>query len=238
VQKRLSRLSRRSLVGVIAGLAFAAAAGVGLAQITSSEPSGAASAVSTTSASTGTQSNSTGEENDEAGDSNDDMLDFEQGDDNGTTSSAQQQTQSNAVTSTFGQEQETDAEGAGQEKVEVCHMTGSGKPHTIDIARPAVAAHVAHGDTEGACAATTTAAAVTTSAQTTTTARVKKPKHEHSSTHISSSHASQHVSHSSSTHVSHGDSNHTSHAHPSHASHGNSEASHGNSGGHGNGHNK
>src|SRR3954451_138321 len=90
VQKRLSRLSRRSLVGVIAGLAFAAAAGVGLAQITSSEPSRTASAVTTTSASTGTQTTSqtttSGDENDDA----DDMLDFDKDDDNRTTSTVQQ----------------------------------------------------------------------------------------------------------------------------------------------------
>ncbi|MDX6369384.1 MAG: hypothetical protein QOG93_886, partial [Gaiellaceae bacterium] len=34
MRKRLTRLTRRSLVGLLVGLAFAAAAGVGLAQIT------------------------------------------------------------------------------------------------------------------------------------------------------------------------------------------------------------
>jgi hypothetical protein len=206
---------------VIAGLAFAAAAGVGLAQITTSEPSGAASAVTTRSLSTGTNGAS------------DDLLDFEGGDDNGSTSTMQQ-TQS----STSAQKHETRDEGTGtgQEKVEICHMTGSGKSHTINIARPAVAAHVAHGDTEGACAATTTTAAVTTSAQT-TTAHVKK--HAHSSTHVDSSHATQDASHSSATHVSHGNSSHIAHAHPSHPSHASSGVTHGNGngGGQGNGHN-
>src|SRR3954452_14478680 len=91
VQKRLSRLSRRSLVGVIAGLAFAAAAGVGLAQITSSEPAITASVVSTTSACTGTQTSmratSTVDENDAAAGTSDDTIYFERdADDNGTTS--------------------------------------------------------------------------------------------------------------------------------------------------------
>jgi len=36
--------------------------------------------------------------------------------------------------------------GKGQEKVAICH-----KGQTITVARPAVAAHLAHGDTEGAC---------------------------------------------------------------------------------------
>lgn len=36
--------------------------------------------------------------------------------------------------------------GKGQEKVTICH-----KGHTITIAEPALAAHLAHGDTLGSC---------------------------------------------------------------------------------------
>jgi hypothetical protein len=104
-------------------------------------------------------------------------------------------------------------------------VTGSEKnpSHTITIARPAVAAHLAHGDTEGECAETTTttaAATTTTSASqsTTTTSRVKKPKPVHTS------------SHAKTTHTSHGKSGQSSH--------GNSGSSHGNGGGKGNGHGK
>ncbi len=46
--------------------------------------------------------------------------------------------------------------GNGQEKVTICH-----KGQTITIARPAVAAHLAHGDTEGACAPVETCLPVT-----------------------------------------------------------------------------
>jgi hypothetical protein len=36
-------------------------------------------------------------------------------------------------------------------KVDVCHRTGSGRSHTINISSNAVRAHLAHGDTLGAC---------------------------------------------------------------------------------------
>jgi hypothetical protein len=243
VQRRFRRFSRRSVVGVVVGLAFAAAAGVGLAQITS-QPSTTVSAVSTST----TLSSSTNGENDFAGKSseaNDDQ-DFEQ------ENSDQQSTSISVSTSTGLQTTSTIAagtttssdEGVGQEKVDVCHVTGNGSSHTINIARPAVAAHVAHGDTEGACAETTTSASTTTTttaAQTSTSAtktkKPKKPKHEHSSSHGNSSNTtshgnSSHVSHSSSTHTSHGNSGHTSHGNSGHSSHGNS-GGHGNGGGHG-----
>jgi len=209
MDKRISRFSRRSLVGVIVGLAFAAAAGVGLAQITS-EPSTSTSAVTTTTQSTGTPSTSTPTENDFADDSNE---------------AADPAVTTGTIAPTGQQQAPATTSGAGQEKVDVCHITGNGRSHTINIAEPAVAAHVAHGDTEGACAATT---------QTpTTTAKTKKPKHVHSTIHVSSSthgnssHPAVHVSHSSSAHSSH-----TSHGNSGHASHGNSGSSHGN------GHNK
>jgi hypothetical protein len=39
----------------------------------------------------------------------------------------------------------------GQEKVTICHGTGSGKSVTISISRSALPAHLRHGDTIGAC---------------------------------------------------------------------------------------
>ena len=52
--------------------------------------------------------------------------------------------------------------------MDVCHKTGNGGEHTINIAAPAVPAHMAHGDSMGACATTTTTAAATTTSTTTT----------------------------------------------------------------------
>jgi len=46
--------------------------------------------------------------------------------------------------------------GKGKEKVTICH-----KGQTITVARPAVRAHLAHGDTEGACAPVDTCLPVT-----------------------------------------------------------------------------
>jgi len=40
---------------------------------------------------------------------------------------------------------------AGQEKVTVCHKPGTPAKMTLKIAAPAEAAHLAHGDTQGAC---------------------------------------------------------------------------------------
>jgi hypothetical protein len=42
----------------------------------------------------------------------------------------------------------------GQRRVVICHGTGSRRHphHTITVAQPAVAAHLAHGDTLGPCA--------------------------------------------------------------------------------------
>jgi hypothetical protein len=174
MDKRLRRLSRRSLVAVVAGLSFAGAAGVGLAQITS-EPS----TTGTPTQSTGTLSPTTSTRND---------VDFEQEGSNDRTSA-------------------TTTSPVAQEKVEVCHVTGNGGSHTIDVAQPAVAAHLAHGDREGACARTTTA--VSTS-MTAATSKTKKPKHKQPT----------HVPHSSSKHMSHGKSGHASHGH-SDSAHGN-----------------
>jgi hypothetical protein len=184
---------------------FAAAAGVGLAQITS-QPSSTDAALSTTA-----QSASTSHENDFAATSSkeNDDLELEQ------TDSTSEIMSGFASTSAAGPQMSTtggENQGAGQQKVEVCHMTGNGNSHTINIAAPAVPAHVAHGDTQGACATTpTTTAAAQTPAVVVPT------------------------SHGSSTHVTH----HSFHGNSGHASHGNSAHSHhGNSGNHGNGHGK
>jgi hypothetical protein len=216
---------------VIVGLAFAAAAGVGLAQITA-EPSATVSAEST-SALQSTGATSAGKEGDFADDeseADDNELEFEQAE----TGSASNLQNTSKTTSAIGQQTSTiGAEGAGQGqvKVDVCHVTGNGSSHTINIAEPAVAAHVAHGDTATTCAPTTTAAVTTTAAPTqstttTTTKHTKKPKQEHATTHA--------TSHGNSSHSSHGNSSHSSHGNSGHASHGNS--SHG--GGHGKGHGK
>jgi hypothetical protein len=172
-------------VAVVVGLAFAGAAGVGLAQITS-EPS----TTSATTQSTGIPPTTTSTKNGVAGDSDEqgDDLEFEQEGSKDQTSS---------TTSSTGDE--SDGRSAAQQKVEVCHVTGNGGSHTIDIAEPAVAAHLAHGDTEGACAQTTTAVSTST---TTATPKTKKPKKPKQATH---------VSHTSSKHTSHGKSGHSSH---------------------------
>ena len=44
--------------------------------------------------------------------------------------------------------------GGRPDKVTLCHQPGGSTPHTIEVAGPAVAAHLAHGDTLGACVAT------------------------------------------------------------------------------------
>jgi hypothetical protein len=207
VQKRLS-FRRRTVVVAVVSLAFAAAAGVGLAQITAG-PSPTAAAVSTTTQSTTdpTTSSTSGEENDLAKD-----------DEHDAKKSGEQTTSAD----------DHDG-GQGQEKVDVCHVTGSGKSHTINIAEPAVAAHVAHGDTKGECAETTTTAAV-------------KPQHSRK-THVKKTkpaHVTAHVSHGKPTHVSHAKPTHTPHGKPTpnvnsdHQTHGNSAG--GGDSSHGNGH--
>jgi hypothetical protein len=182
MDKRLRRLSRRSLVAVVVGLAFGGAAGVGLAQITS-EPS----TTRATTQSTGTLSHTTSTKND---------FDFEQEGSNDQTSS---------TTGSTGDE--SDGQAAGQQKIEVCHVTGNGGSHTIDIAEPALAAHRGHGDTDGACAQKSTPVSTST---TTVTVKTKKPRHSQPT----------HVPHSSSKHTSHGKSRHSSDGHAGSA-HGN-----------------
>jgi hypothetical protein len=65
---------------------------------------------------------------------------------------------------------EDDGDGDGG-KVEICHVP-PGNPdnsHTIEIGAPAVDAHLGHGDTMGACDATTTTGASTTTTEASAT---------------------------------------------------------------------
>ena len=55
MRKRLSSITRRSVVGALVGLAFAAAAGVGLAQVTTASTPSVAVASTTESQTTSTQ---------------------------------------------------------------------------------------------------------------------------------------------------------------------------------------
>lgn len=52
------------------------------------------------------------------------------------------------------EEFEDDVEGDEEVKVEICHVPPGSpdRPRTIEVGEPAVPAHLAHGDTEGACA--------------------------------------------------------------------------------------
>jgi hypothetical protein len=190
VRQRPNRLTRRTLVAAFVGLVFAAAAGIGLADITTDSVS---QAVSTTS--TGTQT-ANGRETESADDQEGDAAEQEtEAAETENESSTSQQTTSLLQTTTA--EGTTTATGSGQEKVVVCHHTGSVKHpfHTITVAAPAVPAHEAHGDEVGAaCPTTTTTTAVTPSQTTTTSAHhTPKTKPHHISGHAKShGHASGH----------------------------------------------
>jgi hypothetical protein len=45
----------------------------------------------------------------------------------------------------------TTLSGNGNNKIKVCHVVGNGKTNTLEISESALAAHLAHGDKEGAC---------------------------------------------------------------------------------------
>ncbi len=201
MRKRLSSLTRRSLVGVVVGLAFAAAAGVGLAQITAGSTPSAATTSTTGSQTTSTQTTSGDLESQSADEQGSQESDFEsESADNGNqTSTALSTISTTAPLTTTGGAAPGDL-GTGQTKVDVCHKTGNGGQHTINIATPAVQAHVAHGDTLGVCVAiaATTSNAATTSTTSTTSHGQKpnKPKNQHfsgptttSSSHGNSGHA-------------------------------------------------
>src|SRR4051812_38906904 len=181
MRRRFSSLTRRSLVGAVIGLAFAAAAGVGLAQITTSQGPTLAVSSTTQSQTTGTQTTSTGDQ----GESGDDQGENgnEQGDQESEhgnqTSTGGSSTSTSTLTPTSTSLSTTTTTGAdeglsaGQQKMDVCHKTGNGGEHTINIAAPAVPVHLAHGDTVGACAGATgkhgSTTTTTTSAPSTST---------------------------------------------------------------------
>jgi hypothetical protein len=215
------RLPRRTIALALAGFAFAAVAGVGLAQITS----GTESELSDTSSTIGSSTTF-------------------------PTSVPPQSTPPTSGPMTTMQTETGETEtGNGQPKVVICHHTGStsNSEHTITVAEPAVQAHMAnHEDTLGACPPVTS-----TTAPTATTVAVTKPHHpkkpKHVTKHESNGHASTHTSSGHGHHSRHSTApGHVkSHGHGSSGvNHGNSGGSHGNSGGshgnsgNGNGHGK
>lgn len=189
----MSNLTRRSLVGALVGLAFAAAAGVGLAQITAGSTPSVATTSTTASQTTSTQTTTGDLEGQSADEQESADNDFESKPGDQTTSTALSTTSTAAALTTTG---DTNA-GTGQQKMDVCHKTGNGGQHTINIAAPAVPAHVAHGDSVGACltttattAPTTTAAGTSTSTTTSTTSHGHKPNKQHGkSGHAAKNHA-------------------------------------------------
>jgi hypothetical protein len=194
MRKGPGRFTRRTLVVAVIGLAFAAAAGIGLAQITTG--SAAEQTVSATaSPATGTQT---------AGERETESADLENRTAERETEAAEIESVSSAQLTSSVQQTTTGLQtetGAGQQKVVVCHHTGSVKHpfHTITVAAPAVPAHEGHGDEVGAACPTTTTAAATTVAPTQTTTATTtahhgpKPKTNHASDHATGhGHASGH----------------------------------------------
>ena len=171
MRKRLSSMTRRSVIGALVGLAFAAAAGVGLAQVTTGSTPSTVASSTTESQTTSTQTTGDFEgksADDQESEENDFDSDGKKNKHQSSTTLSTTTTTTPLTTSTTGEA--VGAAGNGQAKMDVCHKTGSGKEHTINIAAPAVPAHEAHGDTLGACAVV--AAATTSTQSTTTTAAV------------------------------------------------------------------
>jgi hypothetical protein len=243
VRKRLTRLTRRSFVGVLVGLAFAAAAGVGLAQITVGSSESQQATSTTESQTTSTGNTTTGDREGQSAD--DQESESEDGDSQGhhqTSTTLSTTTLSSTSTATTGDESGGGDFAGGQEKQDVCHVTGNGGEHTINIAAPAVPAHMAHGDTLGACAGDSASSTTSTSASTTTTSsHGHEPLKPKKAPQRVTSHAS-----GNSPSTSHGNSGHSSvkttshrHAGKSHkgggSTHGGGGSSHA---GGGNGHGK
>lgn len=211
MRKRLTRITRRSLVGALVGLAFAAVAGVGLAQVTGGTSNAQPVASTTESQTTSTQTTTTGDREGETADDQESESDSEGNDFAPTQSSTTPSTSTTMpATTTSGDDNGGDL-GGGQEKMDVCHHTGNGGEHTINIAAPAVPAHTAQGDTMGACAGDTVATTTTSGSKH----KPKKSKHDvtrqqqvtshvgsGSSTHGNSGHASSHAGGSSHAHAS------------------------------------
>jgi hypothetical protein len=221
------RLPRRTIALALAGFAFAAVAGVGLAQITS----GTESEVRDTSSTIGSSAT------------------FPSTLPPPSTRPATATLPSAGSTTNMETETGETETGNAQPKVVICHHTGStsNPEHTITVAEPAVQAHLAnHKDTLGPCPPVTS-----TTAPTATTIAVTKPHHpkkpKHVTKHASNGHASTHTSsgHGHHSHHSTAPGHVKGHSHGSSGvNHGNSGGSHGNSGGshgnsgNGNGHGK
>jgi hypothetical protein len=234
---RFPRVSRRSRVVVVSavGLAFAAVAGVGLAQVTAGSSNEAASGhkvkptttvtittttpigtistitVTTTIPVTTTISTSTSLPTPP------------------TTSLPTLPTTAPIPGTTS-----TASNKEGQAKVTICHHTHSKKHpfHTITVAAPAVQSHITnHGDTPGSCPVTTTTTPATQAATTTSTPKTKKPK-KHPQPQLLQAPKAAKTKH---THISHLSSK------PKSSNHGQSKKAqslpqtHGNGGGQGNG---
>ena len=175
--KRFHRMSRRSVVGAVVGLAFAAIAGVGLAQVTTG------SSVNPFAAETTTPSQALAGKKGKPAKNKHKKQTTTTTTLPTTTTTLPTTTTAPTTTASTTTTTATGAAGAGQEKVDVCHKAGEHNQHTINIAAPAVPAHMAHGDKMGPCPMTTTQltttqATTTTTAPTTTTtsAKQKKPK--------------------------------------------------------------
>lgn len=61
---------------------------------------------------------------------------------------------------------------AAQEKVTICHKPGTPAEKTMQVAGPAVSAHIAHGDTMGPCGPAPTTTTSTSTSTTTTTIQI------------------------------------------------------------------
>jgi hypothetical protein len=132
-----------------AGLLFAAVAGAGLAQITGGTAQDSTETTLSTTVESVPSSSTTGAMRGETepAESETEATETE----GAETESAETRTTSTIAAQTTAGAPATTTH--GQQKVAVCHHTGSGGEHTIVIAEPAVAAHLAHGDSRGACTA-------------------------------------------------------------------------------------
>ena len=171
MSQRPNRFTRRTLVVAVVGLVFAAAAGIGLADITTDSTAGqTVSSASTGAQTTGRATESADDQETESAEQETEAAETEK------ESAGGQRTMPLLQTATGGGA--TTAAGSGQEKVVICHHTGSAKHpfHTITVAAPAVPAHQAHGDEVGAACSTMVTTTAVAPAPTTTTSAHHTPK--------------------------------------------------------------
>jgi hypothetical protein len=148
VPKRTNPLTRGSVVMAALALAFTGLAGVGLAQITTnSSPDPFAAPLAA------------------------DGHKPKPGKKNKKNKRAQQTTTTTTSSSSTTTTGDSEGEGNGQAKVDVCHKPDKKSGHMINIAEPAAAAHLAHGDTLGSCP-------VLAPPTSTTTKQAKTPKQQ------------------------------------------------------------